>query len=167
MNPRRGPPFEERLAVACLALLVGITLLNVAARYFTDESIAWTEEISVFLMVVLTLAGASAVARRDGHIRIEFLLVRRDAARTPRRVLWHGAALLCSLAGVALAVLFARWVWDQYRYDETSMGLGVPLWWYGAAMPPLCLALAARAFSAFWRLARGEAPTLGGHEEPP
>lgn len=161
--PRSAPP-EERLAVVCLVLLVGITLLNVVARYFTDESIAWTEEISVFLMVVLTLAGASAVARRDGHIRIEFLLSRGDAARTPRRVLWQGAALLCGLLGLALAVLFARWVWDQYRYDETSMGLGVPLWWYGAAMPPLCLALAARALATFRRLRRGPPPAAG--EDP-
>ena len=78
---------EEALAVAAMALLVVITLLNVLTRYFTDESFAWTEELSVFLMVVMTLAGASAIALRDRHIRIEFLLNRRTAEgqEMPRR----------------------------------------------------------------------------------
>lgn len=148
---------EERIAVASMALLVVITLLNVLTRYFTDESFAWTEEISVILMVVLTLSGAAAVAKRDGHIRIEFLLARRDAAGTPRLALWRFGALLTSVVCMALAALFARWVWDQYRFNETSMGLGLPLWWFGAVLPPLCLALGARAFAAFLRLARGKA----------
>ena len=47
---------EEALAVAAMAVLVAITLLNVMTRYFTDESYAWTEELSVFLMVVMALA---------------------------------------------------------------------------------------------------------------
>ena len=68
-----GPWIEERIAVASMALLVVITLLNVVTRYFTDDSFAWTEELSVFLMVAMALAGASAVAQRDRHIRIEFL----------------------------------------------------------------------------------------------
>ena len=39
---RRGVPigFEEGLAVACLALLVAITLLNVVTRYLTAQSFA-------------------------------------------------------------------------------------------------------------------------------
>src|SRR4051812_8574521 len=59
MKPVR-PPWEERIAVAALALLLVITLANVFTRYFTDDSFAWTEELSVFLMVVLALAGAAA-----------------------------------------------------------------------------------------------------------
>jgi TRAP-type C4-dicarboxylate transport system permease small subunit len=149
-----GPQWEEVIAVASMALLVVITLLNVVTRYLTDESFGWTEEISVFLMVVMTLSGASVVARGDRHIRIEFFLHRltADGKRVPRRRLLLFAALACSLAFMALAALFARWAWDQYRFDETSMGLGLPLWWYGAAVPPLCLAVAVRAFSAFLRV---------------
>lgn len=139
--------------MACLALLLLITLGNVLTRYLTDASFGWTEEISVFLMVVLTLAGASAVAGSDRHIRIELLLQRRSA--DGRVVLRHRlrlfGGLATSLLFALLGGLFVRWVADQVRYDETSMGLGVPLWWYGAFIPPLCLALSARAFMASWR----------------
>lgn len=143
-----------------MALLVLITLLNVVTRYLTDESFAWTEEISVTLMVAMALAGASAVAARDAHIRIEFFFNQRhaDGTETPRRRLkLFSLALSCGFFAV-MAALFARWVWDQYRFTETSMGLGVPLWWYGVIIPPLALAIAVRFFVAWWR-ARRQTPT--------
>ncbi len=160
MKAQRSAP-EERIAVASLAVLLVITLVNVLVRYFTDESVAWTEEISVFLMVVLTLAGASAVAGRDSHIRIEFFLNRRSADGTvaPRRALQLFGALATSGVFMLLAALFVRWVLDQYRFNETSMGLGIPLWWYGALVPLLCLALSARAFGVFWRTLRNQPGT--------
>ena len=150
---------EEALAVAAMALLVAITLLNVLTRYFTNESFAWTEELSVFLMVVMALAGASAIALRDRHIRIEFLFNRRTAQgeEIPRRSLKLFSCVATSTVFALMAVLFTRWTWDQYKFSETSMGLSVPLWWYGSVLPVLCLAIATRAAGAFLR-------TL--HEQP-
>ncbi len=159
---------EEALAVAAMVLLVAITLLNVLTRYFTDESFAWTEELSVFLMVVMALSGASAIAMRDRHIRIEFLFNRRtpQGEEVPRRSLKLFSCLATSAVFALLAALFARWVWDQYKFSETSMGLGVPLWWYGLAMPVLCLAIAARAAGAFLR-ALHERPEAAPSKNPP
>jgi TRAP-type C4-dicarboxylate transport system permease small subunit len=154
---------EEILSVLSMAALVVITLLNVVTRYLTDQSFAWTEEISVFLMVVMALSGASAIALRDKHIRIEFFLNRKapDGTEVPRRNLKLFGSLLSSALFLLLTVLFVRWVWDQYRFSETSMGLGVPLWWYGATMPVLCAAICARSFMAFWRTLHGQADHAG------
>jgi TRAP-type C4-dicarboxylate transport system permease small subunit len=151
---RRGS-WEERVAVASLALLLLITLANVVTRYAIDESFAWTEEISVFLMVVLALAGAAAVGRHDRNIRIEFFLARRTAdGEHKRRGLYLFGAVATAFTFFVLAALFVRWVADQVKFSETSMGLGVPLWWYGIFVPPLCLAVAARAGMVAWRLWR-------------
>ena len=157
MKPAR-PPWEERVAVAALAALLVITLANVFTRYFTDDSFAWTEELSVFLMVELALSGAAAVGRADRHIRIEFFLDRKrpDGTRVPRRGLQLFGAAATTATFALLAALFLRWVADQVKYAETSMGLGVPLWWYGIALPPLCLAIAGRAAMVFWRTWRRE-----------
>ena len=140
---------EEALGVACMAALVAITLGNVFTRYFTDESFAWTEEISVFLIVVMTFAGAASIAARDGHIRIEFFYDRGSPAR--RRVLRLFSAGASVLLFGGLAVMFAAMLVDEVRWGETSMGLGVPRWWFTAAVPPLCLAIAVRAGIAGWR----------------
>ncbi|MET0186671.1 MAG: TRAP transporter small permease subunit, partial [Achromobacter sp.] len=45
---------EDIFAVGILALLALLTFGNVLVRYLTDQSFAWTEEISIFLLVVLT-----------------------------------------------------------------------------------------------------------------
>ena len=156
----KRPPWEERMAVVSLALLLAITLMNVVTRYLTDESLAWTEEISVFLIVVLALSGAAAVGREDRHIRIEFFLQRRGPRGElgfRRHLLQAGALATCATFAL-LALLFARWVADQVKFSETSMGLGVPLWWYGVFVPPLCLAVAVRAAQVFWALWKERRP---------
>ena len=149
---RRVPLLEEGLAVACMVLLLVITLLNVLTRYFTDQSFAWTEEISVFLMVVLTLAGASAATARDRQIRIELFYASGSSRRRQRLRVF--AACTTALLFLLLAVLFGRVVADEIRYAETSMGMGVPRWWFTLFSPLLCGAIALRSAAVAWRAAR-------------
>jgi TRAP-type C4-dicarboxylate transport system permease small subunit len=146
------PALEEGLAVACMALLLVITMLNVLTRYFTDQSFAWSEEISVFLMVLMTLAGASAATARDRHIRIEFFYSGGSAQR--RQQLKVIAACMTALLFVMLALLFGRVVADEIRYEETSMGLGMPRWWFTIFSPLLCTAIALRSLGVAWSAAR-------------
>ena len=135
-----------------MALLALITFGNVVVRYLTDESFAWSEELSVSLMVVLTMVAASAAVARDRHIRIEFLY----ASGSPRRQ--RVLAILSSLATVAVFLLiFAlglRLFWDDYRYEVTSPGIGVPQWWYTIWLPALALLIAARGTQQLARLLR-------------
>lgn len=148
------PSIEEAIGVACMVALTVITLGNVVTRYLTDESFAWTEEISIFLIVVMTLAGAAGVAARDSHIRIEYFYDAGSPARQRRlRLLAAGAT---ALVFIALAVLFAATVAGEIRWAETSMGLGVPRWWFTIVVPPLCLAIAWRAIQAGRRAWRAE-----------
>ncbi len=150
---RRVPvALEEGLAVACMALLLLITILNVLTRYFTDQSFAWSEEISVFLMVLMTLAGASAATARDRHIRIEFFYDGGSAQR--KRRLQVFAACLVALLFMVLALLFGRVVADEIRFEETSMGMGVPRWWFTLFSPLLCIAIALRSAGVAWSAAR-------------
>lgn len=151
-TPLRPSPrhhLEEGLAVTCMALLVLITMGNVVSRYITEQSFAWTEEVSVFLMILMTMAGASAAVGRDRHMRIEYFF--EDGNGQPKRGLGMFGALVSSLFFVFLAMLFARLVFDDLQYGETSQGLGVPKWWYSIWMPALCLVLALRAFGLFLR----------------
>jgi len=155
MNPRKPlvpVVLEEALAVACMAVLLVITILNVVVRYFTDQSFAWTEEISVFLMVVMTLAGASAATARDRHIRIEFLYDGGTALRRQRLKVF--AACITALLFLALALLFGRVVADEVRFGETSMGMGMPRWWFTMFSPLLCAAIALRSAGVAWSAAR-------------
>lgn len=148
--PRKDRTIEDWIAVLAMALLCLITFGNVLVRYFSDRSFAWTEEFSVCLLVVMTLAGAAAAAARDNHVRIEFFLHSGSAAR--RRFLSVWGALITALFFLVLVALTGAMVWDDFRYNETSSGLGVPRWWYTVWVPILSLAIAYRAGIVWERL---------------
>ena len=140
---------EDWLVVLIMAALALITFANVLLRYFTDTSFAWTEEISIFLMIVLAMVGGSSAVARDQHIRIEFFSGNGSAQR--RRRLARLGALMTALLFTVLAVLSVRLVWDDWRYEETSPGIGVPQWWYSIWLPICSVAIALRALGLFVR----------------
>ncbi len=148
---------EDWATVIIMALLACITFANVLVRYFTDSSFAWTEEFSVFLMIVLVMVAGSAAVARDRHIRIEFFSESGSATRQ-RRLALLGAAMVALLFGL-MVVLSVRLVWDDYRYGETSPGIGVPQWWYSIWLPIIATAITLRALGLLirrWR-SKGEA----------
>ena len=145
----RSLRIEDWLTVAIMAALALITFANVLLRYFTDTSFAWTEEISIFLMIVLAMVGGSSAVARDQHIRIEFFSGNGSAQR--RRRLARLGALMTALLFTVLAVLSVRLVWDDWRYEETSPGIGVPQWWYSMWLPICSVAIALRALGLFVR----------------
>jgi TRAP-type C4-dicarboxylate transport system permease small subunit len=68
--------------------------------------------------------------------------------------------LLSALATAAmfalLAVLIGRAAFFEYRFSETTPGLGIPRWWYTVWLPALSLWVAVRALLFALR---------GSHEE--
>ncbi|MDO5623679.1 MAG: TRAP transporter small permease [Pseudomonadota bacterium] len=143
---------EDWATVAIMALLACITFANVLVRYFTNQSFAWTEEISVFLMILLAMVAGSAAVARGRHIRIDYFAERGSAAR--RRGFSRLGAAAVALMFALMAVLSARVLWDDIRFEETSPGLGVPQWWYTVWLPAISLAITLRAVGLFIRLGR-------------
>jgi TRAP-type C4-dicarboxylate transport system permease small subunit len=143
---------EQMVAAGALAVLLLLTLANVLTRYLTDQSFAWTEEISVFLMVLMAFSGASAVTARDQHIRIELFYDSGSSSR--RRWLCVFAAAVTAVFFVLLAVLFGRVAADEIKYEETTTGLGIARWWFTAVVTALCAIIALRAAGLTLRASR-------------
>lgn len=70
-----------------------------------------------------------------------------------RRLAQFGALMIAALFGL-IAALSVRMVWDDYRFEETSPGIGVPAWWYSIWLPIVSLAIALRAIGLFVRRGR-------------
>lgn len=134
-----------------MVVLMLITFANVLVRYFTDQSFAWTEEISSVLMLVMTLAAAASACARDQHIRIENFIESGSFERRRRLALLSAAATWGVF--VIMAILGVRMAWDEYRFEETSPGIGLPKWLYSIWLPILC-ALIARRAAGRWRAVR-------------
>lgn len=151
-RPRIPVSIEEFFAALAMALICLITFANVLVRYFTDESFAFTEEFSVFLMVVLTFFGAAAAFAKNAHIRVNFF-VDKLPPRLARRI-----EILVMTVGLVLFALIAwygtRLFYDDWQYETTSPGIGIPQWLYTIWLPLLAALIGLRIAGRIVRLVR-------------
>jgi TRAP-type C4-dicarboxylate transport system permease small subunit len=150
-RPRTRVPLklEEYTAGIAIGILGVITFANVVVRYLTNFSFAFTEELSVFLMVLVALLGGSSVMAKGGHLKIMFVVDRVSPGR--RRVVGLIANAVTAIMFLLLAIFGARMAWDEYRFEVTSPGLGVPTWIYTVWLPLLSLAIFGRAVGVMIR----------------
>jgi TRAP-type C4-dicarboxylate transport system permease small subunit len=140
---------EEYAAGITIGLLGLITFANVVVRYLTNFSFAFTEEISIFLMVLVALLGGSSVMAKGGHLNIMFVVDRLSPQR--RRFVVCASHALSVLMFALLAFYGGRMAWDEYRVEVTAPGLGLPTWIYTVWLPILSLAICGRAVGAMIR----------------
>jgi TRAP-type C4-dicarboxylate transport system permease small subunit len=150
-RPRTRVPLklEEYTAAIAIGILGVITFANVVVRYLTNFSFAFTEELSVFLMVLVALVGGSSVMAKGGHLKIMFVVDRLSPGR--RKVVGRIANAVTAIMFLLLAIFGARMAWDEYRFEVTSPGLGVPTWIYTVWLPVLSLAIFGRAVGVMIR----------------
>jgi TRAP-type C4-dicarboxylate transport system permease small subunit len=117
-------------------------------RYATNVSFAFTEEYSVFLLVIVTFVGAGLAYTNNGHICISILV---------NKVGRNGKIFLNSLAFISSVLMFVLLVYygsdlaiDEYLFEETSPALGYPTWIYTMWLPLLSLAVLFRIFQVQW-----------------
>ena len=161
--PRVPVSLEGAIGAGLMALLCVITFANVVTRYLTNVSLAFTEEFSVALMVILALVGAAAAFAKGQHLRMGFAADKLPPV--PR--LWLEAAVL--VLGMGLFALIAwygaRLTWDEYSFEVSSSGLGVPQWLYTLWLPVLCGVICARIAGRILRVLRAASAVSHGTAE--
>jgi len=102
----------------------------------------------------VTLVGASHAFAKNHHIAITYFVDRlpSKAGRATR----IAATALTAFTFLLLTILAARMAWDEYRFEVTSPGLGIPTWIYTIWLPILSLAITGRALGVIVRMRRGE-----------
>ncbi len=138
----RSISIERWILALVMAALCLITMANVVVRYFTNISFAFTEEISVALLVVMTLVGASTAFYRGKHIAILFVV--ELFSRRAREAFALLSLVACTLMFGLLAWYGTRMAWDDFRYEVTSPALGVPQWFYSVWLPLLAVLIVVR-----------------------
>lgn len=146
---------EDWVTVLTMATLACITLANVIVRYLTSESFAWTEEISIFLLVVLTMSASGSAFVRRLHIRIELLADGGSTARQRRFTLVSTA--ICLLFFIGLTILLARMALDDFNWGDTSPAIGIPVWRYSMWLPVLSATISLRLVGILQRAWRQRA----------
>lgn len=125
--------FEDWVVIASFMMIVLVTFVNVVSRYTFQASLAFSEEITINLLVVLTMMGAVVGIRLGAHLGFTYL-VENAKATTRRTLIIIGAALMI----VFLAVLLfwgSEMMIHQMVRGRATPSLGIPQWLFTLSIP--------------------------------
>jgi len=124
---------EEYLCAACLAIMTIITFANVISRYVFSASFSFSEEITTYLFVLLSLMGAAIAAKRGAHLGFNLLNV--SVPPLGRKVM-RLFAFLFSIAFSALLFYYGLLMTiGQFQRQLATPGMQWPAWIFGAFVP--------------------------------
>lgn len=124
--------FEVSILVFCVAALAVLLIANVFCRTFF-QSIYFAEEISKFLVILITFAGVSYGVRKARHIRMGALL---DAM--PPKVEKVFIIFISLVSAITMAIM--AWFSLKYLLNAMNMAhrtpaLRVPTWTFYIIIP--------------------------------
>lgn len=140
---------ERWFAIALTATMTGIMMTQVVLRYFFSAPLFWAEEISVQLLVFITLIGLSLLVRAGQLVSIDFL---RSALSEKGR---HILAVAIGLGFLALLTFIAKLGWEWVIRPDVQLELSattrLPRWYNYTLLPGAMLAMAFHQFAAVLR----------------
>ncbi len=124
----------ERLLMGLMALLVVDVLWQVLSRYVLASPSSFTDELAGFLLIWVGLLGAAYVTGQEGHLAIDLLVRKADAAWQRRlRALSY---LVIALFAVAVMIVGGSWlVYTRFYLGVTSASLQVNLGYVYMVLP--------------------------------
>lgn len=124
---------EEVLCVIALVIMTVLTFANVIARYVFSASFSFSEEITTYLFVLLSLLGSAVAARRKAHLGFTALI---DIVPGNVSRIFHAISfLLATLFSSALFVFGMKMVYSQMSRGQVTAGMQWPEWIFGAFVP--------------------------------
>ncbi|MFC7610277.1 TRAP transporter small permease [Teichococcus aestuarii] len=144
---------EDWAGFALFWAMSGIVFLQFFTRYILNDSLAWTEEIASYMLMVLTFWGSALAARRGSHIAVEFLLDALPAAA--RR--WARLAVALVAAGFFALCCVLCWQVAEAMLFQPMVAIEVPLAYvYYGILGGLVLTTLRTALHALARFRAGE-----------
>ena len=121
------------LSFLTITLMVGIVLISVFFRYVLNYALGWTEELSKFLMVWMTLMAAPIALYYGKHIGIQTLInVLRAKPKYNYAVILLGYISIFLLLGVIIKEGI-EWAWIVRVHRASSVDL--PIFWVYLSIP--------------------------------
>jgi TRAP-type C4-dicarboxylate transport system permease small subunit len=152
-----GRLLDGMMLVACLLLLFMTLLIgaDVGLRNLRLGSIAWSNEVSEYILYLVTLLVAPWLLRQGQHIRVDIML-RAIPKKLAWLLEWLGDAL-----GLACSAYFVWYGWKVMAASYASGAISIktlvlPEWWLMVPMPLAFACVSLEFVFRMWRLARSE-----------
>ncbi len=144
---------EEWLVCICLVVMTLLTFVNVIARWFA-ASLSFSEEITTYLFVLLSLLGAAIAAKRGAHLGLT--LITDHVGPKAARIL----ATISMIFAVAFSGIICYYgvfmTINQFNKGQLTAATQLPEWIFGAFVPVGALFVTIRFAQNLVKLLRGK-----------
>lgn len=124
---------EEIISAICLVVMTALTFANVVSRYVFSASFSFSEEITSYLFVFLSLLGTSIAAKRRAHLGLTILTdAVKPSVRKALAVVSYGLATIFSATLLYYGILMVR---NQRMLGQVTAAMQWPEWIYGSFVP--------------------------------
>ena len=124
---------EEGLSALCLIVMTALTFANVIARYVFSASFSFSEEITTYLFVLLSLLGTAIAAKRRAHLGLTILT---DAVSPQVRKTMNLVSYVLAVAFSGAIFFYGiKMVMNQRMLGQVTAGMQWPEWIYGSFVP--------------------------------
>lgn len=124
---------EEITAAVCLSVMTVLAFANVVARYVFSASFSFSEEITTYLFVLLSLLGTAIAARRRAHLGLTILT---DIVSPKVRRILHIVGWLFAVAFTGAIFYYGiLMVISQRQLGQVTANMQQPEWIFGSFVP--------------------------------
>lgn len=124
---------EEIVAAVCLSVMTVLAFANVVARYVFSASFSFSEEITTYLFVLLSLLGTAIAARRRAHLGLTILT---DVVSPKIRRILHIIGDLFAVAFTGAIFYYGiQMVLSQRQLGQVTANMQWPEWIFGSFVP--------------------------------
>lgn len=124
---------EEIIAGICLTIMSVLAFTNVLARYFFHASFSFSDEITTYLFVLLSLVGAAIAAKRHEHLG--FTVIEDLVPPRIKRILNFISYLMAVIFTSIIFYYGILMVISQYTLGQKTAGMQWPEWIFGSFVP--------------------------------
>jgi TRAP-type C4-dicarboxylate transport system permease small subunit len=126
---------RAELLLSSIILLVMVTLafINVVTRYVVNYSFAFTEELTVYLFVWMTLLGTSIAFRDNSHMRVTLFFDKLPPAL--KRLVYYAIHFSCIWFFGMLTYYGSVQVLDEIAIGIGTESMHVPMAFFTSAVP--------------------------------
>ena len=124
---------EESLVCVCLVVMTALTFVNVVARYVFSASLSFSEEITTYLFVLLSLLGSAIAAKRGAHLGLTIISDR--VGPKAGRVLGIISMAFATAFSAIICYFGFFMALNQFNKGQLTAGTQLPEWIFGSFVP--------------------------------
>lgn len=124
----------EKILITIMAVMVINVLWQVASRYLIQSPSSFTDELSRYLLIWLSILGASYATGKKMHLSIDLLATKLSHENSAKmNIIIYIVVAVFSL--VVMVVGGARLVYITFTLSQTSPALEIPLAYVYSVLP--------------------------------